>query len=124
MRTRPAGLLLAVLLSVSACASDADPEKGDSTYKPENDVTVTEFHMETTAKGQVAKASYRIRNDGLDPLSYTVVFSFLDTDGKAVTTRKVEKRVGNDAAYEGTLTVPWSRQSESSGARVTDVTIS
>ncbi|CAM5626266.1 hypothetical protein SALBM311S_10476 [Streptomyces alboniger] len=70
------------------------------------------------------KASYSIRNDGLDPLSYTVVFSFLDADGKAVVTREVEKRVGNDATYEGMLTVPWSRQAALSGARVTDVTIS
>ncbi|MEU0331759.1 hypothetical protein [Streptomyces sp. NPDC006193] len=123
MRTRPAGLLLAVLLSVSACAGDADPEEGDSTYKPENDVTVTQLRVETTAKGRVAKASYRIRNDGPDPLTYTVVLSFLDTDGNAVTTRELEKRVGNDAVYEGTLKVPWSDRSASSGARVTDVSI-
>lgn len=124
MGTRPAGILLAVLLSVSACASNADPEEGDSTYKPESDVTVTQFRMETTAKGRVAKASYRIRNDGLDPLDYAVKISFLDANGNAATTREVEKHVENDAVYEGTLTVLWGDPAAASGARVTDVTIS
>ncbi|MEU2288640.1 hypothetical protein ABZ614_43365 [Streptomyces sp. NPDC013178] len=120
---QPAAGFAALVLALSACAGSTDPEEGDSTHKPTDDVTITEFRMQATGDGRQARADYRIRNGGPDPVTYTVVISFLDDDGDAAATRVVDQRVDNQATYEGTLTVPWKQGPASSGARVTDVRI-
>ncbi|MCX4742467.1 hypothetical protein [Streptomyces antibioticus] len=120
---RSAGLVF-LLLALVACTADSEPEKGKSTYEPKNDVTITQYGTEATKAGLEARAEYRIRNNGTDPLTYTIVFVFLDGDGYGVAQNTVHQRVNDHATYTGTVSTPWDSRSGSSGARVTDVTVS
>ncbi|MGW4196170.1 hypothetical protein [Streptomyces sp. NPDC005004] len=79
--------------------------------------------MEATKTGLVAKAEYRIRNNRQHPLTYTIAFVFLDSDGYGVAQRAVHKRVNDHTTYTGTVSAPWSSRSGSAGARVADVAV-
>ncbi|WP_432014392.1 hypothetical protein [Streptomyces cucumeris] len=114
--------LATLVLALSACSSDTDPEKGDSLYKPENDVTITRHGTEKAASGTVFAADYRIRNDGPDPLTYTVVFEFQDKSDTGVR-EVVKKRVEDHDTYRGTVSTPWRERKGARGVKVVDVTI-